>query len=185
MSTKIAQKHPVKGTREFELVNDTIEYRVKSVFGDEELTVVLSVLDPKPVTKGSMLHFVSEVNREPLVKMFVDKPDAATFNAFVETLINRIKEEDFGRLAASNRESAIPPAQLDTTIQMLETYVHASDISGLLDALRNLREAPEDRERLARVVDAFNELGPRQGPVLTYAPFFMSLLSSVELDDLA
>ena len=65
-----------------------IEYRVKSVFGDEELTVVLSVLDPKPVTKGSMLHFVSEVNREPLVKMFVDKPDAATFNAFVETLVN-------------------------------------------------------------------------------------------------
>ena len=151
MSTKIAQKHPVKGTREFELVNDTIEYRVKSVFGDEELTVVLSVLDPKPVTKGSMLHFVSEVNREPLVKMFVDKPDAATFNAFVETLINRIKEEDFGRLAASNRESAIPPAQLDTTIQMLETYVDASGISGLLDALRDLREAGGQVLRLALV----------------------------------
>ena len=42
MTTKIVQKHPDRGTREFELVDDAIEYRISSPLGDEELSVVLS-----------------------------------------------------------------------------------------------------------------------------------------------
>jgi len=184
MTTKIIQEHPDRGTREFELVDDAIEYRISSPLGDEELTVVLSVLSPEPVLDDSMMYFVSEVNREALIKLFVDLPDAQTFADFVETLKLRIQEEDFGKLAAENRKSEITSDQIDTTIHMLETYIDPGSIDGLLVSLRSLSEAPSERERLNEVVDAFNRLGVQQGPVLTYAPFFTTLLSSTDLADL-
>ena len=86
MTVRIVQKHPARGTREFELVDDAIEYRISSPLGDEELSVVLSVLSPEPVVDGSMMYFVSEVNREALIKLFVDLPDAVTFTAFVRAV---------------------------------------------------------------------------------------------------
>ena len=122
MTTRIIQNHPERGSRQFELVDDAIEYRITSPFGDEELTVVLSVLSPEPVVDGSMMYFLSEVNKEALIKLFVDLPDAETFNEFVRTLKQRIKEEDFGKLNADNRKSAITQEQVDTTVRMLETY---------------------------------------------------------------
>lgn len=185
MITKIVQKDPDRGTREFELVDDTIEYRISSPFGDEELSVVLSVLSPEPVVDGSMMYFLSEVNREALIKLFIDLPDAETFANFIRTVKQRIKEEDFGQLAAVNRKSVINQEQVDTTIRMLETNLDPTNIDELLVTLRNLSEEPDDLERLNRVVDAFNDLGVQQGPVLTYAPFFTTLLSSTDLNDLS
>ena len=44
MTNRIVQEHPDRGTREFELVDDMIEYRIKSQFANDELSVVLSVL---------------------------------------------------------------------------------------------------------------------------------------------
>jgi len=184
MTNKIVQKHPEQGTREFELVDDAIEYRINSPFANEELTVVLSVLNPEPVVDGSMLHFLSEVNREALIKLFIDLPDAQTFTQFVNTVQMRIREEGFGKLHADNRKSEIDTEQVDTTIRMLETNLDPSSIEGLLSALRRLSSAPNSREYLEQVVDAFNELGMQQGPVLSYAPFFNTLLSSTDLDDL-
>lgn len=184
MTTRIVQKHPEQGTREFELVDDTIEYRISSPFANEELAVVLSVLSPEPVVDGSMMYFVSEVNREALIKLFVDLPDAETFAKFVSIVKQRIREEDFGKLAASNRKSAITQEQVDTTVRMLETNLEPDSIEELLSSLRNLSEAPGEHERLVQVVDDFNDLGVQQGPVLTYAPFFNTLLSSTDLDDL-
>ena len=183
MITRIVQKHPDRGTREFELVDDVIEYRIASPFGDEELTVVLSVLSPEPVVDGAMMYFLSEVNREALIKLFVDLPDAETFAAFVRTVTLRIREEDFGKLSADNRKSVITREQVDTTIRMLESNMDPASIDDLLLALRGLSEAPGTHERLDRVVEAFNGLGVQQGSVLTYAPFFNSLLSSTDLDD--
>jgi len=185
MTTRIVQQHPERGTREFELIDDAIEYRISSPFGDEELSVVLSVLSPEPVVDGTMMYFVSEVNREALIKLFVDLPDAETFAKFVSTVKQRIGEEDFGKLAAVNRKSAITREQVDTTIRMLETNLDPASIGELLSTLRNLSEAPDERNRLDRVVDAFNGLGMQQGPVLTYAPFFNTLLSSTDLNDLS
>ena len=184
MTTKLVQKDPERGTREFELVDDAIEYRMSGPFGDEELSVVLSVLSPEPVIDDSMMYFLSEVNREALIKLFLDLPDAEKFAEFVHTLKQRIREEDFGNLSADNRHSAITQEQVDTTIHMLETNMDPISIDGLLATLRNLSEAPLDHERLKQVVEAFNGLGVQQGPVLTYAPFFNTLLSSTDLDDL-
>ncbi len=184
MTTKIIQKHAELGTREFELIDDAIEYQISSPFGDEELSVVLSVLSPEPVVDGSMLYFLSEVNREALIKLFVDLPDAETFAEFVRTVQLRIKEEDFGKLSADNRKSAITKEQVDTTIDMLETYMDPASIDELLSNLRSLSEAPSDHERLNQVVEAFHKLGVQQGSVLTYAPFFSTLLSTTDFDDL-
>lgn len=184
MANKIVQKHPEKGVREFELVEDTINYQMSGPLGDEELSVVLSALSPEPVRDGIMLYFVSGVNREPLIKLFVDLPDAETFARFVKTLQRRIEEEDFGKLAAENRESAITREQVETTIHMLETYLDKNSIAELLTSLRDLAESPDDRTQLSRVVETFHSLGMQQGPVLTYAPFFNTLLSSTDLQDL-
>lgn len=184
MTTRIVQIHPDKGTREFELIDDAIEYRISGPFGDEELSVVLSVLSPEPVVDGSMMYFISEVNREALVKLFVDLPDAETFAGFVRTVKQRIRDEDFGKLAADNRKSDITREQVDTTIHMLETNLDPANIDELLATLRGLADDPGDREQLNRVVDAFDGLGVQQGPVLTYAPFFTTLLSSTDLNDL-
>ncbi|MBX2868396.1 MAG: hypothetical protein KTR18_06950 [Acidiferrobacterales bacterium] len=184
MTTKIVQTHPDLGTREFELIDDAIEYRISSPFGDEELSVVLSVLSPEPVVDGPMMYFLSEVNREALIKLFVDLPDAEEFAEFVRTMKRRIREEDFGNLSADNRKTAITREQIDTTIHMLETNINPTSIDVLLSTLRDLSDAPTNQERLNQVIEAFNDLGMQQGPVLTYAPFFTTLLSTTDLDDL-
>jgi len=185
MTTKIAQQHPELGTREFELIDDAIEYRISSPYGDEELSVVLSVLSPEPVVDGAMMYFLSEVNREALIKLFIDLPNAETFAAFVDALKQRIKEEEFGKLKAANRKSAITQEQVDTTIYMLETNMDPASIDELLTTLRGLAEAPDDHDQLNSVVEAFDRLGVQQGPVLSYTSFFNTLLSSTDLDDFA
>jgi len=131
------------------------------------------------------MYFVSEVNREALIKLFIDLPDAETFAAFIKTVQQRIREEDFGKLAAENRQSAITSEQVDTAIRMLETHVEPNSIGALLSSLRRLSDVPSDVERLKQVVEAFNDLGVQQGSVLTYAPFFNTLVSSTDLDDLS
>ena len=178
MTNKIVQNHPELGSREFELIDDAIEYRINSQFANEELSVVLSVLNPEPVVDGPMMYFLSEVNREALIKLFVDLPDAQTFTKFVSTVQRRIKEEGFGKLDADNRKSEITQEQVNTTIRMLETNLDPTNIDELLSALRRLSDAPDNRDHLEKVVDEFNELGVQQGPVLAYAPFFNTLTSS-------
>lgn len=182
MTNRIVQEHPDRGNRAFELVDDAIEYQISSQFGDEELSVVLSVLAPEPVVDGSMMYFVSEVNREALIKLFVDLPDSETFTKFVNTVQRRIREESFGQLDADNRGSEITQEQVETTIRMLETYLDPTSIENLLLALRSLSEAPDNRDCLDEVVNAFNGLGVQQGSVLTYAPFFNTLVLSAGLD---
>ncbi len=185
MINKIIQSHPDKGLREFELIDDAINYRMSGPMGDEELSVVLSALSAEPVRDGSMLYFVSGVNREPLIKLFIDLPDAESFAAFTSNLQKRIAEEDFGKLAADNRVSEITRDQVETTIRMLETYLDTDTTGELLTTLRALAQAPDDREQLKQVVEAFHGLGMQQGPVLTYAPFFNTLLSSTDMNDLS
>ncbi len=180
MITELAQKHPIKGAREFRLVGDEIQYNIQSRFKkDESLSVVLCVLDPEPVISGSTLAFVSQVNREPLVELFLNKPDKETFEQFVETLRSRISEEDFGRFRVMDKGVAVDAEQVDESIEMLRKYVNSPEIEGLLSALVELKAKPNDVECLASVAAVFNGLGFAQSQVMTYAPYLNFLLSGV------
>ena len=177
MTATLLQKHPIKGSREFRLVGDELEYTIKSPLKSESLSVVLSVLDSEPVISGSILAFVSQVNREPLVELFLDRPDKETFDTFVSTLRQRIAEEDFGRLRVREKGVAVNPERVGESIEMLKTYVDPVEIASLLSALEQLKAKPDDVQCLVNVADAFNALGFVQGQVITYAPYINFLLS--------
>lgn len=179
MTTRLVQKHAIKGSREFELVDDEVRYVIKSPLRTESLSVVLNVLDPEPVRSGSTLSFVSQVNREPLVELFLDKPDRETFDQFVSTMQRRIIEEDFGRLRVLDKGVEVNVDGVIESIDMLRQYVDPKEIEALLAALEALRQKPDNPQCLKRVADAFNELGFAQGQVLVYAPYISFLLSGV------
>ena len=67
---------------------------------------------------------------------------------------------------------------IDTTIQMLQRYLDAEEIRPLLTALEALKAEPDNESCFRQLVTAFDDLGPKQGAVLTYAPYINILLSS-------
>ena len=66
---------------------------------------------------------------------------------------------------------------IDTSIRMLQQHLDAAEIKALLVALETLKAEPENEASFAQLVKAFDDLGPRQGAVLTYAPYVSLLLS--------
>lgn len=93
---KLIQKHIFKGTREFEIVDDAIYMRIKSLLKEEKLTVGLSTLNPEPVINKAFMDFHDRVKSEPLLSLLLNKPNAKEFNAFIDTLSRRIEEESTG-----------------------------------------------------------------------------------------
>lgn len=202
---KLVQKHLFKGTREFEIADDLMHVRVKTPFREEKLTVVLSILNPEPVTNGPWLEFHSRVKGDPLVSMYPNKPDAASFERFVEALKQRAREEysAFTGIRTSSRPEGLaansydePPefgeakkpgldkagkavnvASIDVSIRMLREHLGIDEIEPLLEALEALKSDPENESRFDQLVSAFENLNTRQGAVLTYAPYIGVLLS--------
>lgn len=200
---KLVQKQLFKGTRVFEIVDDMINIQIKSGFKEERLTVMLAVLNPEPVISKSRLEFTSRVNNEVLVSLYLARPNAERFNAFVARLKQRAQEEyhAFAGLKAQvaptlegnvyeeppefetdtgirrKRTRPVNVEALESSIQMLSEYVDSAGIGALMDALEALREEPEDRQKLLHLAREFDALGPNQGAVLTYAPYIGVLLS--------
>lgn len=197
----------LKGATEYEIFDDHIAIRAKSKFSQtdsETLTVTLAVLNPEPVITRSHLEFVSRVNGEALLSLALSKPNVTEFNDFVNTLKQRAHEE-YNAIAGLNvtAESTslngnlyeeppefdeISPADIsnaksvsvegvENAINMLNTYVNNEEIQPLLTALEALRCAPQEHSKLVDVATVFNELGPSQGAVLTYAPYITIMLS--------
>jgi hypothetical protein len=204
MTTKLTQKDLFKGTREFELVDDVINIRMKRFNKEETLSVMLTVLNPEPVIGRSSLEFTSRVNGEPLVSLYLAKPNPAEFNAFVALLKQRAQDafNDFAGLRPGTRAHLagnvddeppefdtadslyafrntpqIAPERLDEAIRMLETYVGTDRLGPFIEVLETLRTDPTDETALDRMIDEFKALGPSQGAVLTYAPYIGILLS--------
>jgi hypothetical protein len=177
MTTRLSQKHAIKGTRVFELVDDEVRYVITSPLRTESLSVVLNILDPEPVVSGSMLAFVSQVNREPLVELFLDNPDKDSFDRFVRSMRQRIIDEDFSRLRVRDKGVAVRAEAVRESIDMLRQYVDPGEIEALLAALEQLAQTPDDPRALGDVAEAFNALGFAQGQVLVYAPYVNFLLS--------
>lgn len=204
---KLTQKHLFKGRREFEIADDYVTVRSKLPFKDEEtITVMLTVLNPEPVISHSSLDFTSRVNGEPLLSLFLGKPNAHEFNAFVVALKQKAVEEfhAFAGLKSTNRPAGLeanvysepaefsgsdpirPVAQIRKgldpdrileSIQMLNLHLKREDVAPLLAALEQLRAEPNSEALQLAVVNAFQELGPTQGAVLTYAPYVGILMS--------
>jgi hypothetical protein len=199
---KLVQKQFLKGSREFEIVDDAINVRIKTLFKEEKISLILTVLNPDPVVNGPFLEFHSRVHGGRTLSLFVDKPSTEKFNTFVTELKRRAREEfnafaglktgvKLERLAGKVYEE---PPEFDApskkkigrsvivenvviAIQMLNQYMDAEEINPLLSALEALKEEPENESCLGLLVEAFDNLGPRQGAVLTYAPYINILLT--------
>ncbi len=204
---KLTQKHLFKGTQEFEIVDDYVKVRIKPLFKDEEtLTVMLTVLNPEPVISRSSLDFTSRVNGEALLSLFLGKPNAEEFNAFVSALKQKATDEyqSFAGLKAVNPATTglganvydEPPEfdepeverqahtgkdldidRIDESIQMLKMHLNSDEFLPFMTAMEELKADPKNEELQIKVVTAFNELGPTQGAVLTYAPYVGILMS--------
>jgi len=203
MTTKLIQKQLFKGTQEFEIVDDAINIHIKSPFKpDETLTVMLAVLNPEPIIGKSRLEFTSRVNNEALVSLYLAKPNAEKFNAFVNLLKQKAQQEynEFAGLTAADTklegnvydeppdfEDTDKPAgsvrkpvrveAVEESINMLSEYIGGAEIDPLLSALKALQSEPENIEHLSRLAREFDALGPVQGAVLTYAPYIGILMS--------
>lgn len=203
MSTKLIQKQLFKGSREYEIVDDQVNVRIKSRFKEETLSITLAVLNPEPVITRSHLEFVSRVNGEALVSLALSRPNVTEFNAFVNTLkqkalaeynaISGIKvsadsaltgdfaEEppEFSEFSTEDiiKDKTVNVEGLENAINMLETYVNNEEIRPLITALESLKQAPQDQSKLVEVATVFSELGSSQGAVLTYAPYISIMLS--------
>ena len=91
MTIKLVQKNFLKGTREFEIIDeDTVYVRIKGLLKEEKVTVSLSMLNPEPVVNDTELEFYSDFKGRPLLSLLVNKPNAEEFNAFVDTLKQKI-----------------------------------------------------------------------------------------------
>ncbi len=177
MTSKLVQKHPIKGSREFRLVDDEIFYTIQSPFKNDSLSVLFDVLDPEPVISDSTLSFVSKVNNEPLVELFLNKPDKKTFDQFVKDLRLKIIENDFGRFRVGDKGVDVDIERLNESIEMLQKNVDSAEIELLLSALAELEKKPSDVKCQNNVADAFNELGFAQALVITYAPYINFMFS--------
>ena len=205
MSMKLIQKHFLKGSREFEIADDVINVRIKTPFKEEKLTVDLSILNPEPAVNGPFLEFHSRVKCGPLLSLSIDKPDSQKFNAFVDELKQRARQEynafaglksgslpegmaanvfeeppEFDESEQVRIEKMVKPvrvADIDIAIQMLEQHLDWEEIKPMLTALEALKEDPENESCFDQLVKAFDDLGPLQGAVLTYAPYVSILLS--------
>ena len=205
---KLVQKRFLGGRREFEITADAVEFRSIRLHKQETLTVMLAILNPEPVAKGSQLEFASRVNGHPLLSLHRDLPSRESCAAFVAELQRRADEAyraftglrgnaEAGGLAAnrydeppdfdapgrkSRTRKPIRAESIESSIRMLEQYHGREGIEPLLDALAALQENTQDESRLDRLVAAFEALGSRQGAVLTYAPYIGILLSDDPFD---
>ncbi len=203
---KLVQKHFLKGSREFELADDVVNVRLKTPFKEEKLTVMLTILNPEPVVNKPFLEFHSRVKCGPLMSLLINKPNSEEFSIFVNELKHRARQEYniFAGLKAGSQSERLngnvyedPPefdesatnrsaknakpastASVEEAIQMLEQHLNTEEIKPLITALRALNKDPENELYFGQLVKAFDDLGPRQGAVLTYAPYVNILMSN-------
>jgi hypothetical protein len=163
------------------------------------------MLNPEPVLNEPFLEFHSRVKSGPSLSLLLDKPNSQEFNAFVDELKQRARQEynafaglkagslpegmaanffeeppDFdepGQNRIAKTAKPVSVENIDITIQMLERYLDAEEIRSLLTALEALKAEPENESRFRQLATAFDDLGAQQGAVLTYAPYINILLS--------
>ena len=67
-------------------------------------------------------------------------------------------------------------ANLDDAIQMLNTYAKEDSLKPLISILEALKQDPTNASLAAKLTDTWRNLGVYQGTVLTYVPYFYTLI---------
>lgn len=94
ITMKLIQKHLIKGTQEFELRGEEVLVRIRGPFKkNKEKSVPLAILNPEPEIKDGLLNFHSRVKCGPLLSLYLNKPNTAEFNAFVDALKDKALQE--------------------------------------------------------------------------------------------
>ena len=75
-----------------------------------------------------------------------------------------------------NATDNIDVADIDNAIQMLNKYANETSIKPLISILEALREDSHNESLLAQLTDTWRNLGVYQGTVLTYVPYFYTLI---------
>lgn len=65
---------------------------------------------------------------------------------------------------------------IDNAIQMLNKYAKETSIKPLISILEALKQDPDNESLLAQLTDTWRNLGVFQGTVLTYVPYFYTLI---------
>lgn len=211
MNTKLIQKKLFKGSQEFEIVDDTVNVRIKTPFKEERYTVVLSVLNPEYVVNDSKLEFHSRVKCSPLLSFHLNKPNEKEFNAFIALLKQRAEQEydafigvkpAGNPMVLSGNVSEEPPEfkdseemqlknitenynaqMIDESIDMLEKYLDPEEVAPLVSALKAFNDDPWNASSQKEVLNTFHQLGAISGAVLTYAPYLITLMSNNPFQD--
>ena len=76
----------------------------------------------------------------------------------------------------SNTEDSIDAADIDNAIQMLNEYAKEASIKPLISVLEALQQDSDNESLLAQLTDTWRNLGVYQGTVLTYVPYFYTLI---------
>jgi len=97
---KLIQKNLLKGTFEYELTDEEVKIRIKTLMNEKLKSVPLEILNPEPVINGNQLDFHSRVKCGPLISLQLNKPDEKTFNTFVDAVKQKALEQykDFAGL---------------------------------------------------------------------------------------
>lgn len=195
MTTRLTQKHLLKGVQHLEIVESELTVRRKTPFRPAvNLRIPLAVLNPEPLPGEAVVSFASRASGQVLVSLTVGKPDERTFNDFVNELKSRVLSAA-GGVPEGNVQDAPPELdddhepisvrirqqvnrdELDQAIGMLRSYVTDARVAPFIEALENLKADPGDEARRIEVARLFDGLGIGQGAVLTYAPYLGFLLS--------
>lgn len=67
-------------------------------------------------------------------------------------------------------------ADIDNAIRMLNKYAEETSIKSLITVLEALKEDVNNESVLAQLTDTWRNLGVYQGTVLTYVPYFYTLI---------
>jgi len=75
-----------------------------------------------------------------------------------------------------NATDNIGLVEIDNAIQMLNKYANEPRIKPLISILEALKEDLHNESLLAQLADTWRNLGVYQGTVLTYVPYFYTLI---------
>lgn len=76
----------------------------------------------------------------------------------------------------TNASDNIDAADIENAIHMLKTYAKIPNIEPLVTILEALKDDPSNESLVAQLVETWRNLGVYQGTVLTYVPYFYTLI---------